>query len=148
MSNELTDRATERLTSLIPVVGHMGIRVVDVAPGRVAAEVPLEGNSNHIGTMYAGVLFAVAEVLGGVIATATFGADRFYPLVKGLEIRYLRPARSTVRAAAAMDEATIARVGREAETGGKSDFVLEAEVTDEDGTVVARTRGDYQLRAF
>ena len=31
---------------------------------------------------------------------------------------------------------------------GKSDFELVAEVTDEAGTVVARTRGLYQLRRF
>jgi len=145
MGDELTNWATERLQSLIPVVGHMGIRVVDVAPGRVATEVPIEGNANHIGTMYAGVLFAVAEVLGGVIATATYGSD-FYAIVKGVEIRYLKPAASTVRASATLDEATTIRVRDETEARGKSDYVLEVEVTDEQGTTVARTRGDYQLR--
>ena len=36
----------------------------------------------------------------------------------------------------------------ETEAHGKSDFVLETEVSDEQGTVVARTRGVYQLRRF
>ena len=64
MSDELLDLATDHLTSLIPAVGRMGLRVVDVAPGRAATEVPFEGNGNHVGTMYAGVLYSVAEVLG------------------------------------------------------------------------------------
>jgi thioesterase domain-containing protein len=146
VTDELLDAATRRLAQLIPVMGTFGVRVVDVAPGRVATEVPLEGNQNHIGTMYAGVLFSVAEVLGGVIATATFDGTRFYPLVKGVDIRYLKPARTAVRAATTMDEETIGRVLREAEELGKSDYVLEVTVTDEEGTAVARTRGDYQLR--
>jgi hypothetical protein len=51
-----------------------------------------------------------------------------------------------VRAVVVLDDATAERVRTEAEAVGKSDYVLEVEVTDEDGTVVARTRGDYQLR--
>jgi thioesterase domain-containing protein len=146
MGDALADLATERLTSLIPALAGMGLRVVEVAPGRVATAVPFHGNSNHIGTMYAGALFCVAEVLGGVVANATFDADRFYPVVRGLDIRFLKPARTAVRAVAVMDEATVERVRAQAEELGKSDYVLEVEVTDEQGTTVARTRGDYQLR--
>lgn len=146
MGDELTDLATERLTSLIPIVGSMGIRVVELGAGRVATEIPLEGNGNHIGTMYAGSLFCVAEVLGGVLVPATFDGERYYAIVKGLDIRYLKPATGKVRARACLDDATIARVTREAEEVGKADFVLEAGVTDLQGTTVAVTRGDYQLR--
>jgi thioesterase domain-containing protein len=146
MSDELADLATERLTSLIPVLGTLGVRVVEIVPGRVVTEVPMAGNQNHIGTMYAGVLFSVAEVLGGVIATASFDSTRFYPLVKGVDIRYLKPARTAVRAEASMDDETIRRITDETEHLGKSDYVLEVAVTDEQGTTVARTRGDYQLR--
>jgi len=85
-------------------------------------------------------------VLGGVIAPVTFDVERFYPVVKGVEIRYLKPATGTVRASTAMDAATIERVRAEAEERGKSDYVLEVDVTDREGTTVATTRGDYQLR--
>ena len=146
MGDELLDAATERLASLIPLMGVLGVRIVDVGPGRVAAEMPLDGNHNHIGTMYAGALFSVAEVLGGVIATATFDGSRFYPVVKGLDIRFLKPVKTGVRAGTAMDDATVSRVRDEAERLGKADYVLEVTVTDEEGTAVARTKGDYQLR--
>ncbi|HUR14828.1 MAG TPA: YiiD C-terminal domain-containing protein [Mycobacteriales bacterium] len=147
MTDDLLDLATAHLTGLIPVLGHMGVRVVEVAPGRVAAEAPFEGNANHVGTMYAGVLYSVAEVLGGVMGTATFDASRYATIIKGAEIRYLRAARTAVRSRAVLGEAEVARVAAEVEAVGKSDFVLEVEVTDADGTVVARLRGDYQLRA-
>ena len=148
MTDDLLDLATSHLTSLIPVMGHMGVRVLEVAPGRVAAEVPFEGNANHVGTMYAGVLYSVAEVLGGIMGSATFAGGRFATIIKGAEIRYHRAARTGVRSSAVLGEAEIARVAAEAEAAGKADFVLEVEVTDADGTVVATLRGDYQLRAL
>ena len=148
MTDDLLDLATAHLTNLIPVLGHMGVRVVEAAPGRVAAEVPFDGNANHVGTMYAGVLYSVAEVLGGIMGPATFDGSRYATIIKGAEIRYLRPARTAVRSRAVLGEAEIARVTAEAEAVGKSDFVLEVEVTDAEGTVVATLRGEYQLRAI
>src|SRR5690606_6231425 len=124
----------------------MGARVVEVRPGFAAAEVPMEGNGNHFGVMYAGVLFTVAELLGGAIAVASFDTTRFFPLVKDLRISFLRPAKTAVRSQAALAEETIAAVAEEAEANGKADFELDAELTDTEGTVVARTHGLCQLR--
>jgi uncharacterized membrane protein affecting hemolysin expression len=43
---------------------------------------------------------------------------------------------------------TIARIKREADNVGKAEFVLDAELTDTEGVVVAITRGTYQVRAM
>ena len=51
-------------------------------------------------------------------------------------------------ASASLDEATIERVRAESAGGTKAPFELEAEVVGEDGVVVAKTRGDYQIRPF
>lgn len=51
-----------------------------------------------------------------------------------------------MRASASLDTDAIARIKSEAETSGKSEFVLDAELTDESGEIVATTRGVYQLR--
>ena len=146
MTDDLLDAATESLQTLIPLMRQMGVRVVDLAPGRVATEVPFEGNGNHVGTMYAGVLFCVAEVLGGVIAPVTFDGSRFAAIVKGGTIRYLKPVTSAVRASASLDDETVARVTAEADEHGKSDYVLDITVRTADGTEVASLKGDYQLR--
>ena len=132
----------------IPVAHKMGVRAVEVRPGYAAAEVPIEGNGNHFGVMYAGVLFTVAEVLGGAIGIASFDNTQFFPLVKDVQIAFRRPAKTVVRSVAALDEASIAAVAKEAEANGKADFELDAELTDADGTVVATTHGVYQLRRF
>jgi hypothetical protein len=88
----------------------------------------------------------VCEVLGGVICTATFDGRRYAPIVKGAEIRYLRPATTTVRAVTALDEESVKQVAAAADQHGKADFALEVTATGADGTVVATLRGDYQLR--
>lgn len=132
----------------IPVAHGVGVRAVEVRSGYAAAEVPIEGNGNHFGAMYAGVLFTVGEVLGGGLAISTFDSSAYYPLVKGLDIRFLKPATTDITASTSIDADTIAKVAATAEETGKADFVLEAELTDTNGVVVARTVGDYQLRRF
>jgi acyl-coenzyme A thioesterase PaaI-like protein len=97
--------------------------------------------------MYAGVLFTVAEVLGGIIALSTFDSAKYFPRVKNVDIQFVGMARSAVRAEASLDEETVARVEAEAARRGKADYTLEAVVTDAHGQTVATTRGLYQLRA-
>lgn len=135
------------MESTIPIAARMGVRVVEARRGFAAATVPVEGNGNHFGVVYAGVQFTVAEILGGIIALATFDAGKFYPLVKNVDIAFVGRATNELRAEATMDEQTIARVEAEAAEQGKADYTLEAVVTDTAGTVVATTRGLYQLRA-
>ena len=105
-----------------------------------------EGNGNHFGTVYAGVIFTLAEVLGGGLHLATFDVTTHYPLVRSVRIDFLAPGRTELTATASLDPATIDRVRAEAATGSKSSFELTATVTGDDETVVARTVGDYQIR--
>lgn len=72
---------------------------------------------------------------------------RHFPLVKDVDIKFVGMARSHIRAEAALDDETIARVEAEAAQRGKADFRLEAVVSDADGQTVATTCGLYQLRA-
>ena len=130
----------------IPVLAHLGLEVIEASRGRAAARVPLEGNGNHVGTMYAGVLFSVAEMLGGALSLATFDPARFYPIVKDLRIEFRRPATTVVTARTSLDDAEIARVLADVERDGKGQFTLTSELTDESGTVVAATEGTYQVR--
>ena len=132
----------------VPAMYQLGIRLLEVRPGYAVATVPLMGNVNHFGGMYAGALFGAAELLGGALFFPNFDATQFYPTVKDLQIRYRRPATTDVRAQADLDTATIARMQHELETAGKTEFVLDAVLTDNTGEVVATTRGIYQIRTI
>ncbi|QUQ64316.1 YiiD C-terminal domain-containing protein [Kutzneria sp. CA-103260] len=143
---DMTELGNTILSATIPIADRMGVRVVDLCPGHVVGVVGVDGNTNHVGTMYAGVLFTVAEVLGGAIAMVTFDAEKYVPIVKEVQIKFRRPARSTVRATASLSEAEIAETLATAEEHGKADFDLYAELVDADGMTVATTHGVYQIR--
>lgn len=149
MADDLTldlDAVTESVRNTIPLLGAMQLRIIELSRGFAAAEIPLEPNGNHIGTMYAGSLFTVAEVLGGVIGLVSFDLEGYFPVVKGVDIAFRRTASSAVRAETSLSDEEIGRIQSEALANGKSEFVLEATLTDEAGTVVATTRGTYQMR--
>ncbi len=144
------EEATANMHSVIPIVGAMGITIVDAGPGHATVELPAGPNGNHFGVLYAGSLFTAAEVLGGIIPQASFDLTGelagFVPLVKKAEISFLRPGLGDVRASATMAPEEIERVRQEALATGKSEFYVEAEITDAQGTVVATTRALNQLR--
>jgi acyl-coenzyme A thioesterase PaaI-like protein len=143
----LVDMMNGAMESTIPPAHKMGIKAVDARRGYAAATVPLEGNGNHFGVMYAGVQFTVAEILGGIITIASFDAAKCYPLVKKVDIHFTGMARTDLRAEASLDEEEIGRIEAEAAEKGKADFTLDAVVKDEAGQTVSVTRGLYQLRA-
>jgi thioesterase domain-containing protein len=144
----LVETMNSMLEQMIPRLHQMGVTFVELRPGYVRAELPFEGNANHFGTVYAGVIYSLAEVLGGAIHLSSFDASTHYPLIRGSNIKYLKPAKGPLSASASLDEATIARVKAEAGADGKAAFELHAEVIDENGVVVATTVGDYQIRPY
>lgn len=145
---DLLAAANTVLEQFIPRAWQMGVRFTDVRPGAVRADVPADGNGNHFGVVYAGVTFTVAEVLGGALALATFDPTTHYPLVRRMEIDFLAPGKTALAAVASLPDAEVERIRAAATPDAKVGFELTAEVLGEDGTVVARTRGDYQLRPF
>lgn len=140
------DALTAEIRTLVPTLDALGLEVVEARPGRVAARIPAEPNANHFGVVYAGSLFSVAEMLGGLIARTTFPLPGFVPVIKRAEIAYHRPATSSVRADASLPEEEHVRVPTEAHERGKADYALTVEVTDEQGEPVATLTADYQLR--
>ncbi|HZY77519.1 MAG TPA: YiiD C-terminal domain-containing protein [Jatrophihabitantaceae bacterium] len=135
------------LEQTIPRAHQMGVTFAELREGYVRAAVPFEGNGNHFGVVYAGVIFTLAEVLGGALHYATFDVSTHYPVVRSMNIEFLAPGKGPLSASASLDGTEIARI-RTAAANGKVPFELVAEVVGEDGTLVARTRGDYQIRPY
>ncbi len=148
MSERPESRMNAFLEQLIPRAWQMGIRFTEMRPGYVRAELPYEGNGNHFGVVYAGVTFTLAEVLGGAMHIATFDPSTHYPLVRAMNIDFVAPGTGRLSASTSLDDAEVARIRAAAAPDAKVSFVLEGEVVGEDGTVVARTHGDYQIRPF
>ncbi len=141
---ELVRQLTEEQ---IAFVKRSGLKAELLEPGHVRLRMPFEGNQNHIGTLYAGALFTLAEVPGGALFLTSFDARRFYPIVKELNLRFRRPARGDISVDARLGSDEIQRIRQEAEDRGKADYWLELQLIDASGEVVAESRGLYQLRA-
>lgn len=138
--------AKKALESGIEFVANCGLKVVELRRGYVKCLMPYAGNGNHIGTMYAGALFTLAEIPGGALFLSSFDVSKFYPIVKALDMQFLKPATGDVTVEIDLDDIHIASLAAEAAEKGKAEFILEGELKMADGTVVATSRGVYQLR--
>jgi len=141
------DVAKRALETGITFVKNCGLRVIELRRGYVKCLVPFEGNGNHVGTMYAGALFTVAEIPGGALFLSSFDTRRYFPIVAALDMKFLKPAKSDVTIEIALSEDRIAAISAEADANGKAVFTLDGEIKDVDGTVVATSHGVYQLRS-
>ena len=141
------EHLTESTRASVPMAAQTQVEVIEAERGRVVLRMPIEGNGNHIGTMYAGALFALAEFPGGTLFSTTFDVSRYYPIVKGVEIQFRRFAATDISVEASMTEEQVAAVAAAADKHGKANYDLELALTDTDGNVVAISTNHYQLRA-
>lgn len=143
MPVEIARQFTEQA---IAFVKRSGLKAEVLEPGFVRLRMPLSDNQNHIGSMYAGALFTLAEIPGGALFITSFDSRRFYPIVKEMNLRFRRPATSDIQVEARLAADDIDRLQAEAQRLGKAEYWLELQLTDASGEVVAESRGLYQLR--
>jgi len=141
-----TEQLRQMVEKSIPFVANSGVEVQALERGYVSMRMPLAPNRNHVGSMYAGALFTLAELPGGAIFLSSFDASRFYPVVRDMSIRFRRPATSDVWVEVRVSDDLVKKVQAEAEAHGKADYEWECELKDADGTVVAISKNMYQLR--
>lgn len=130
----------------IDFVKRSGLKAELLEPGHVRLRMPLQGNQNHIGSMYAGALFTLAEIPGGALFLTSFDVQRFYPVIKEINLRFRRPASSDILVEASLNADEIRRIEDEAERLGKAEYRLELQLCDASGEVVAQSNALYQLR--
>ncbi len=130
----------------IGFVRRTHVKVLELERGRVLCRMPIKGNVNHIGTMYAGALFTLAEFPGGPLMLATFGIQRFIPIVTALDMEFLKVAKGDVMVELTLSEAEITRIEAETLATGKSEFIVKGELKSAAGDVVARSHAVYQMR--
>jgi len=129
-------------------VERIGLKALELKPNHVKLVAPIAGNENHIGGMYAGALFTLAEIPGGALYLTTFDVSNFYPIIKEMTIRFVAPAKTDVTVEMYLPKEEASRIEAEARENGRADYVLEGEVKDASGVVVAVSKGLYQLRTY
>lgn len=139
------ETVTGLVHAAIPMTGHLGLRVLKIHPGFVELMLPFEPNRNHLGTVYAGSLVALAEIPGGLIPMSMPELN-VAPVVLGLDVRFLRAGRGAVFLKAAIEPEKLRRLAATANTAGKAEFTLDTEAHDESGELLLTCHGTYQLR--
>ncbi len=142
------DKMTASSRASVSMIEHCQISVLEAEPGRVVLHLPKDGNTNHIGTIYAGALYTLAEVPGGTLFSTTFDSSRYYPIVKEQSIRFRRPATTDITVTMTMTADEAAAIAAAADEHGKADYTRTVELVDEHGTVVAISTNVYQMRVF
>lgn len=93
--------------------------------------------ANHLGSVHAGALLAVAEAGSAEFLLRHFGAvDGVVPVVRRLDAKFRRPAHGRVSARAAVDEGALGRLTADLQAKGRALIGVSVEVVDEDGVVV------------
>lgn len=141
----ITSLLTKFVGQAIPFSTRNGFKVIDVSRGYVKALIPIKKNKNHFNAMYAGALFTVAELPGGIITLLSFD-ERFYPILVDLKMEFIKMAKSDVTVEFRLSEKELKRIERETLAKDKSEFLLEGEIKDLEGNIVARSKASYQVR--
>jgi len=139
----MTLESKTALLKSIPILGHMGIRVEAIARGYVKLRLPFAPNINHVGMVYAGSLFSLAESPGGMVFSTAFDFAEFVPVVAKFDVKFIRPALSDITVEARLDDNELTRIETEMRSTGKSRFTLALELKDEAQNIVATTTGYY-----
>ena len=92
---------------------------------------------NHLGTVHASALLAVAEAASGAFLLERLGdTSGFVSVVRRLEAKFRRPASGQVSARAAVAPEELARWASELASRGRVLAAVSIEVVDAGGTVV------------
>ena len=148
MSDDKYRDAEELIVGAVEAIKRTGLRVVCLRDRYAKMLMPLEGNVNHVGMMYAGSLFTLGEIAGGAIYVVSFDMTRLFPIVKEVKIRFRRPATTDVIMEVELSAEEASRIQAEALEKGKADYVLNLELEDAEGEVVSIVEGTWQVRTI
>ena len=102
---------------------------------------------NHLGIAYAGAIFALAEITGGVVMLSAFDTSAVTVLIRRLEIDFVRPSRRDLYCDLRLSDERIAEASAAVTTQGAADISVPIDVTDPRGRIIARVQADYYLRS-
>lgn len=133
----------EHMIQSVDTLKNMGIRVLEQSPNLLKVEMPLEGNRNHLGGIYAGAIFSLAEFPFGMMCVLKFGLQNLVPVVGEVTIRYLAPAIQPLIVELKVTDQEWEEMERETGIHGKFKIAREIEVRDVSGKAIAMVKATY-----
>ncbi len=136
----------ETAVDKVPAIKRTGVKIIGLRDRYCKLLMPLEGNVNHVGMMYAGSLFTLGELPGGIIVMASYELGKFIPIVKEVAIHFVKPALTDVTLELEWTKEYAETLGKEALEKGKANFPLNMEIKDTGEQVVSIVTGVWQIR--
>lgn len=127
----------------VDTLKQMNLKFLHISTNSLKVEMPPEGNSNHLGGVYAGAIFSLAEFPFGMLCVNRFGMQDFVPVVGEVTIRYLAPATGALTVELHISDEEWAEIERETRARGKFKIIKEIEVRDEQGNVNTLAKATY-----
>lgn len=121
-----------------PFVNLAQLRPEVIEERHVRLGLPVQGlHMNHVGIAYAGSEFVLAEIAGGTLFMAAYGGDEFVPILKGVDIKFVKPGTKDLYVELALTEEEAEEKIRPVRERGRGDYFLTVEVRDIEDEVVA-----------
>ena len=99
---------------------------------------------NHLGTMHASAQFSLAEACSGLCLQRSFPQleNSVVPILRKSEVKFKRPAISSIRAQAEIMKEHRERFEQQLERKGRASIEVAVNVLDQDGTITMS--GNYE----
>ncbi len=121
-------------------------RIGSLAEGAASVEAPpRRWNRNHLGTVHACALATIGEFAAGLALLGAFDPSEYRLIMSRLEVDYTRRAKGRILAAAAVELVTLRA---DLAASGVALSVVESELRDGEGEVVARVRTHWQVKSW
>jgi len=127
----------------IDTLRNMNLRVLEQSANTLKIAMPREGNSNHLGGVYAGAIFSLAEFPFGVMCIQRFGLSDIVPVVGEMTIRFMAPALGELTVEMRVSDQEWEEIERETKAQGKFKIFKEIEVKDSEGKTNAMVKATY-----
>jgi acyl-coenzyme A thioesterase PaaI-like protein len=127
----------------LPFNAFLGLQVADSAD-RIL-RLPADGKYlNHLGTVHASALLALAEATSGEFLLRHFGsADGLIPVVRRLESKFRKPANGSVTSVASIADGAMAQFDSDLVAKGRALIAIAVELHDESGAHVLSATVDW-----
>ncbi|MFT7518983.1 MAG: acyl-coenzyme A thioesterase PaaI-like protein [Kiritimatiellia bacterium] len=119
------------LTTMIPFITTVGIRIDDVGLGKAVATLPSRSEvQNHLGTAHAGATYTLGETAAGAAALSVFGdlLPELFMALKAAKVQHSKALRGDVVATAQI-EGDPRQIRADYDAAGKADFDVNVQTT-------------------
>ncbi len=128
----------------IPFHRYLGLDRADPATGFLVTLLTGPQHTNHLGTIHASVLIALAEAGSGAFLLHHFeNAEVYLPIIRRMEAKFHQAGQGRIFARCTLDPQELGELRASLKTKGRAKQTIPMEVVDESGAVILSVAFDW-----